>query len=491
MDKLPFELWFQILQHLEIHQIFQAQRVSRNWLRVLSSPEVLQSLTLKAWSGTSNMPSSTSRGFFQGVRTLPSGLSPGGAVSLRARQIDSLRNGTAFSMAKGKWQTQEYNLPEVDFAGSILAWTVLEAGCIMLKCVVSGLSVSLFAPPREILRHIAISDTTIVAFSDSGRCYAWDVSGGIQGMEGQSPESIETHVEEWQMTSILGKTVVANNHDHDKPIMYFMTWNIQGHQWHHFQIQVNQSGFDPSSYCTSVIITPGGTSFVFFETVSRKVRFTRMDLNGQVKASGSIDHPDFEDYSMHSRYSTVVCTVSCVTLWSYAKGWEVRDTQLTKTHALEIMRVVYDTKTDRLEIHTHVVKHSIQTDFNAEDIVWWNDVAFFWNQADETQELHVLDLKASICKRAEMSVPEALDQLENRSMEEDSGFFPLLFLGKENLLISIRCVHLIVGLRHFLHRSQNFKPRCLTQKFCIGVSIILSGASKTYNWPTRTQTIGP
>lgn len=123
---------------------------------------------------------------------MPSGLSSGGEVSLRARHIDSLRNGTAFSMAKGKWQTPGYNFAAVSFAGSILAWLDSETGCIVLKCVVSSRNVSLFTPPREKIHQIAISDTKIVALSVSRSCYAWDMSGGTQEVEGQSPERIET-----------------------------------------------------------------------------------------------------------------------------------------------------------------------------------------------------------------------------------------------------------------------------------------------------------
>lgn len=452
---------------------------SRNWLRVLSSPEVLKTLTLKAWFGISNTSLSTSQSFFQGVCTLSSDLSPGAEILLRAKHIDSLRNGTAFSMARRKWPKNGHQFAGIDFAGSILAWRDPQVGCIILECVVSGRSISLFTPPREEISQIAISDTTLVALSVSGSCYAWDLSGGIQEVEGQSPECIETHVEEWQMMSVSGKTVVTCCCDYNKEMMNFTTWNIQGHQWHQFRMQLDEPGFDPRYYDYFVLITPGGASFVFFEAVSTKTQFTRMDLNGQVEASGFIHHPEIEGYSMHSKYGTAVCTASCVTIWSYARSWEVLDAQLTRSHALEVMRVVYDTKTDRLEVQRNVVKHSVETDFNAKDLVWWNDVAYFWKYAGETEELHVLDLKASICKRAEMCVPETLVRHNYRFFEESFGLFPILLFGKESLLISIRYVHLLVGLRHSLHRSQNFEPRYLTQRFCIGVSNILSGASKT------------
>lgn len=77
---------------------------------------------------------------------------------------------------------QGYNAG-VDFAGIFLAWLDEIAGCIIVESVVSGHRVSLFIPNREEIRQIAISVTTAFAFSYSGSCYAWDLSGGKQVVE--------------------------------------------------------------------------------------------------------------------------------------------------------------------------------------------------------------------------------------------------------------------------------------------------------------------
>ncbi len=134
VDKLPFELLYQVVQHLEVYQIFQAQRVSRKWSQILSSSEIAEPLALKPRFGNPDDSSRTSedqlsktltktRGFSQGVLHIPDGLSPGSAASLLARHIDSFRNGTALSMAIGGWETKVYGKggsSQVDFAGSIL-----------------------------------------------------------------------------------------------------------------------------------------------------------------------------------------------------------------------------------------------------------------------------------------------------------------------------------------------------------------------------------
>ena len=443
--------------------MFQAQRVSRKWYQSLSSPEVVEPLTLRPWFGASEMSSRTSKRFLQGAITFPHGLSPGGESSLHAEHIDSFRNGTAISMATGKWQTQGRDaniLSHIDFAGSTLTWTDRQMGCIQLRCMISGQGVSLFTPMQEEIRQIAISDTTVVAMTLSGKCCAWDLSDGIQKLDGESPECIETHVVEAQITFVSGKTVAALHHVSDD-IMNFTTWDIKAHQSHHFRIEINQ-GILTEKYNYFVIITSGGQSIVFFERVfdkSNYVRFTRTNLKGEIESSGRMDHPDIQGYSMHSENAIPLCTADRVTLWSYAGRRGKLDAQRNKAKPWEIIRVVYDTKADRLELQRYTLEQSIQTRFRAEDFLWWKDVAYLGNYGrNGLPELEVLDLRTSVCKKAEMSastlVPEYLESPLDDEDDDDSrrSFWmqDFFLLGNESFLISVRYVYLILRLNDCL-----------------------------------------
>lgn len=446
VDKLPFEICYQIFQHLETYQIFQAQRVSRKWFDLLSSPEIVKPLTLTPWFGNSEMPSRIPECFLQGALKSPSGLSSNDKASLQAKHIDSFRNGTAHSMATGKWPAQGgYNemLCRIDFAGSVLAWVDRYPGCIRLKCLISGQSVSLFTPTREEIRQIAISDTTIVAMSHAGKCCAWDLSSGIRDLEGQAPECIETNVGEPQIMFVSGGTVVALYHGSDET-MSFTTWDTKDRQLYKFRMQITQ-GKSIGMYNYFVIVTSGGKSVVFFERVFDKtnyVRFTRTNLEGRIESSGCIEHPDIGSYSMHSENAMPVCTTGCVTLWSYSGSRAVLNTQLQNTNTWEIMRIIYDTNADRLEVHRHAVEHSIPRNLCAGDFLWWKDVAFFGTLSVGPGELAVLDLKAAICKKADMS-DSALIQGSLRYWENDNVVGtsePFLahefLLGNESFLIS-------------------------------------------------------
>ena len=382
-----------------------------------------------------------------------SGLSSGGQASLQARHIDSFRNGTAFSMARGKWQdkgTDSNILCYIGFAGSILAWTDQEAGCIQLKCVISGQGVSLYTTSRNTISQIAISDTTLVAMTVLGELWAWNLSDGLRNLEGQVPNYIETYIYENQIL-VASEGVVVAAHQASDTTMSFTTWDTEARQLHLFQKQISQ-GISPEKYSYFVTITSGGDSIIFFERIFdesksvrfTQVRFTRTDLKGQIESSGCIEHPDIREYSMHSENAVPVCTTGCITLWSYAGRREVH---LTKANAWEIMRVVYDTKSDQLELERHAVKHFIGTELRAGDFLWWKDVAYFGNYARGPEELELLDLKASVCKRADMSPPGCPKWYADFCMRWGSDF-PVCLLGNESFLISVRYVHPLFDLHY-------------------------------------------
>lgn len=239
-------------------------------------------------------------------------------------------------------------------------------------------------PVQEDVRQIAISETTIVAMTVSGKCCAWDLSTGIGNMGGQSPECIETPVMEVQIMSVFRGTIAILHHGSEE-MMDVTAWDINGCQSHCFRIEINQGAiFGTCSYF--VIINSDEQSIVFFERVfdfeSGYVLYTRTNLKGQIESSGRMEHPDLEGYSMHSKGIKPVCTTGHVTLWSYFRSRPLLDARKTKNNTWEIIRVVYDTKANRLELQRHTVVDSIQTQLARKDFFWWKDVAYCENEAN-------------------------------------------------------------------------------------------------------------
>ena len=396
------------------------------------------------------MSSRISEGLLQGTLNPFDGLSPGVEASIQASHIDSFRNGTAFSMARGKWQSQG-NVTEfftlIGFAGTLLAWLDLYAGSIKLKCVVSGQEVIVYTPTGWDVRQIAISDTSLVATSRSGKLCAWDLSFGIRHLEGQTPECIKTGAARLHSLFLSGKLVAAYCYDGDETI-HFTTWDIKGRQSYQFLLETIPNGHH------LVLIPSDGKSIVFFQFHSpeQSVHFRRMNLKGRIESSGYIELPDLKSYSMHHSISVYSCTTVCNTLWSFARRKRVLFPQQSKGCTLEIVQLVYDTKTDRLELQMNTVEDSIQTRVSASDIFGWRDVVYFHNPLSGLGELEIIDLKASVCKKAEMSVSTEVSEtpLDNERCGSDCN--PSLLLGNESFLVHVRYVYLIYcfccGLLH-------------------------------------------
>lgn len=316
-----------------------------------------------------------------------------------------------------------------------------------MRCAISGVRVSFLTPKREAICQIAISDSTLVAMTLSGKCCAWYLSVGIQNVAGCSPSCIETHVAQAEFMVISGMTV-AILHDSSEEMVNVTTWDVRRRRSHCFQIGINRAAF-PDLYDHFAIIPPGEKYILFFERIfdhSNYVRFTRTDLKGQVKSSGCMEHPNIDDYSRHSEYAIPACATGCITLWSYATDRHMLFPQRTKDNTWKIIRVVYDTRTNRLELRRHTVGHSVLTRLSKMDFFWWKDVAYMGNYINGREEIEVLDLKASVCKKAEMSASTLVPKtLERRVVDVDYGWRRGFFLGNESFLISVRYVRLSVS----------------------------------------------
>ena len=173
-----------------------------------------------------------------------------------------------------------------------------------------------------------------MAMTVSGKCCAWDLSAGIGNMVGQSPKCIETPVMEVQIMSVSRGTV-AILHRGSEEMMDVIAWDINVCQSHCFRIEINQ-GAILGTYSYFVIVTSGEQSIVFFERSfdfeSGYVRYTRINLKGQIESSGRMEHPEVEGYSIHSEDIKPVSTAGHVTLWSYSRSLPLLDARETKNN---------------------------------------------------------------------------------------------------------------------------------------------------------------
>ncbi len=300
---------------------------------------------------------------------------------------------------------------------------------------------------REEIREILMSDETIVAMTHSGRCFAWDLSPGIQNLEGQSSGCIEVKnggVGDGHYLHISGHTFASVYYpdvNDDANPLDVTTWDIKGRQSHQFRINPWR-GTDSVDWNHHIIDNSGERSLIFFEyevdDPERHIYFVRTNLKGQSQSRGSIELPDDVAFSLASSAPGPIYTANRVTLFTFRGDRGTPYKEQTEDNIWDIMRVIYDTKADRLELQIHTVKQSIQTKLCARDFIWWNDVAYLWNGANELVELELLDLGASVCKKAEMSSSTVVPKIEESDIHGHHADVGSFLLGNESFLIIVQ-----------------------------------------------------
>ena len=113
--ELPLEISQIIVQHLPLHQVFQARRVSSKWRHVLSLPQTVEPL-LRSHFPTPNA---------EKTLLILKGLSENSIVSLKAEHVDACRTGHAFTYARHEWDcfpegVENWN--QLAYADGVMAW---------------------------------------------------------------------------------------------------------------------------------------------------------------------------------------------------------------------------------------------------------------------------------------------------------------------------------------------------------------------------------
>ncbi|CAF9905921.1 hypothetical protein IMSHALPRED_004018 [Imshaugia aleurites] len=397
-SKLPLELSQQIAQHLEIFQIFQAQRVSRQWCRILSSPDFLDRIYLRPW-------------FAEKYKTPgpDEGLPPSLARSLKAQQIDAFRCGRPQRVACAQSLPMHLICPDswddktrvrlggsLGYAAGIFAYTFPKRRYIRLKNLKTGAAINLAIPNKEIVGLFAISASTLAVITTTGNGYAWDLSGGLainQCLNSRSPPALgflSANTDSLTVSS-LALTKVSRAADR----FDFTSCDIVLGNLNHFSIRCQNSS--PTSQSFKLINTNQGNSLVFFERVLEDqsyVHFTRFTLDGQIESQGSITHPNIDDYIRHSDFSIPANTSGCITIWSYAR------TCPSLSDAIHVLRVCYNANKDRLEIKERLVNNISNGKSTCATWFWWQDVAYLdYCMVWLVKEPRILDFQTGVCNK--------------------------------------------------------------------------------------------
>lgn len=154
--KLPAEVIQNVCQHLELYELFSAQRVSKIWQTQLSLQNIENSL--RAWFDDRS-PRSSENLSMQ-------------VLNQEAETVDAFQNGKATSMAIGKWGNKSVTKREdmIAFDKGCLAWITKGRKQVFIKYLNTGKDRRHMMRGQAKAQRITINGTSLAIANDEGTC---------------------------------------------------------------------------------------------------------------------------------------------------------------------------------------------------------------------------------------------------------------------------------------------------------------------------------
>lgn len=448
---LPLEINVIIFQHLPIRQVFLAHRVSREWLRILSSPAILDPL-LHQWNSMGKTP-----------LRIPEGLELQAIKSLEAEHIDAYRKGLAFSKAAYTWDLQSNPNPAgIAYADGRVAW-INKTGVILSVLNLERGSKQSFIPPnRERMISITVSTNILAATTFSGRCYVWELRNG------------DTHF--FRLISISRNSLISSrktlailHRSNSPPGDCVTTWNLETLRSYQFpatarQIVAQDVDEREPLVKKKIMLSNNGQSVIIFEKVSgypERNYFKRLSLDGRIQASGSLDVHTAFNYVKSPEDRQPLSSARFPTIWSYSPPYRSLTSRNLASkdgddETSDLLRVLYDPERECLRLEHHSpriiqnifqnesicrnIGHDHQMDYT-EDFFFWKDVAYYRASSSEAG-LKVIDLKTDTCSVADMDwyTSEDFERFNDCEEIRDGNGQPILqplLFGDETYLVNV------------------------------------------------------
>ena len=399
----PIEINAIIFQHLQIYQLFQAQRVSRTWKWILSSPEILDP-PLEDWDSMGETP-----------LRLPKGLTPQAIRSLKAEHVDAYRTGLPFSMmARTLVPEPNSKRVRVAYSDGIIAWIDQTERMVSVLLLESGAEYSYVSPNRELMTCITLSSSMVAVLTLSGICYVWEIPTGHAHFF-RLPNIL------WDYSNVFGTFFVSSGstlailHSSRVTEEYLTTWNLETRKSYHFPAIVHQGEDLPDDFPqmhTSekrVLISDSGQSIVLFEHIydqpTDETRFTRLTLDGRFQASGFMECPSISCSRERFEHGRPLSCIKTSIVWTYRQFHpdEPLDNPAQRLEGnayddiLDLLHIVYDPKQDRLRLKRDFARIHDALSIHSSlpwttDHFFWKDVLYFHQHSAESG-LQTIDLR--------------------------------------------------------------------------------------------------
>ena len=389
--QLPLELSQKIAQYLGLSEATRARRVSKDWLKLLTSSQMMQCL-LGPWHRT---PDST--------LSIPDGLSHRAISSLKAEHVTAYRSGTAFDQrVVGRPISQVGSISyHVAYSNGKVAWIDEIATTVHLLSLEDEGAWSKNKGDGAVFGHLALSSSLMAAITVAGECRVTDFTKELES-EHQfqlSPGNVEKIVVAEESLGVLQGSLTGSS---SSIIPYGVTtWTLGDPSPLYFTVILHRSPEQAVCPCDiKIMLDDSGRSLVLFEQVTeaKLVYSTRLSLEGRILAESTLQLPNIGASAKHSERSTPISVNGCATVWSYStykKGEGLKGTY-------KVLRVQYNVDHDVLRLQEDIFRADSGEDLTSSNVFFWNDVAYCQPREDSSIWLKVIDFSKSIIAPALM-----------------------------------------------------------------------------------------
>ena len=442
--QLPLELSQKITQYLGLSEATRARRVSKDWLNLLTSSQMMQSL-FGPWHRTADS-----------TLSIPNGLSHSAISSLKAEYVNAYRSGAAFDKrVVGRPISLVGSISNhVAYSNGKVAWIDEIGTTVHLLSLEDEGAWSKNKGDGAVFGHLALSSSLMAAITVAGECRVTDFTKELQ-MEHQfqlSPGNVEKIVVAKESLGVQQGSLTGSS---SSIISYGVTtWTLGDPTPLYFTAILYRSPEQAVSPCDiKIMLDNSGRSLVLFERVTeaKLVYSTRFSLEGRILAESTLQLPNIEASAKHSEESTPISVNGCATVWSYSTYKKREGFEGT----YKVLRVQYNVDHDVLRLQADIFGADSGEGLTSSNVFFWNDVAYCHARSSSTF-LKVIDFSKSIIAPAlmgqDMECAFGPPGLARRGVSEGWWMPGSHFLGDERFLVSAYRFGLIIWAFDKRHR---------------------------------------
>ena len=303
-------------------------------------------------------------------------------------------------------------LHQVPYASGRIAKICSSRSRVRVTDLESGVSTAFVTLDDDPMTHAAISSLLVVAPTESGHCYAWN----LKSLKSHSRKIKDLRV--YQLVISDSTIVVLYYTDAlscQDPCM--TTWSIKSMRTHNFTARsYNRPNRDLRQW--KILVNDTTQDVIFSERLvsdNMMVHFTRYSIDGTIRSSGKLDGLRTDRFGDVPSFAPVEAINGTATLWSYVISQREQGPGCSMWFQIwRIGRVIYDMELDRLLLQQYQLSSKNLITFRSPtdtSLYLYHDTLYLDKRLprEGTSILWLINLDSLQCKRTALKIDEAID----------------------------------------------------------------------------------